>query len=234
MDFLPVFMQLNGRDCLVVGGGEVASRKAALLIDAGATVHVRAPELSDSLQNSLAEGRIQHRAGEFEAADVNGMTLVIAATDDAAVNAAVHAAATAQQTPVNVVDDPDLCTFIMPSIVDRSPVIAAVSTGGSSPVLARMIRSRLETMIPSAYGRLAKMTADFRDQVKARFDKPADRRIFWEHILQGSVAEMVFAGRDEEAVKVIQQTLDSPDAVQGDVGEVYLVGGGPGDPDLLT
>lgn len=234
MDFLPVFMQLNGRDCLVVGGGEVASRKAALLIDAGAIVHVRSPELSDSLQDSLAEGHIQHRAGQFEAADVNGMSLVIAATDDAAVNGAVHAAATAQQTPVNVVDDPELCTFIMPSIVDRSPVIAAVSTGGSSPVLARMIRSRLETIIPSAYGRLASLTADFRDKVKARFDKPSDRRLFWERILQGSVAEMVFAGRDEEAVKVIQQTLDTPDAMQSDVGEVYLVGGGPGDPDLLT
>ena len=234
MDFLPVFMQLNGRDCLVVGGGEVASRKAALLINAGATVHVRSPELSDSLQDSLAEGRIQHRAGQFEVADVEGMSLVIAATDDADVNSAVHAAATAQQTPVNVVDDPDLCTFIMPSIVDRSPVIAAVSTGGSSPVLARMIRSRLETMIPSAYGRLANMTADFRDKVKARFDKPSDRRLFWERILQGSVAEMVFAGRDEEAVKVIQQALDTPDAMQSDVGEVYLVGGGPGDPDLLT
>jgi uroporphyrin-III C-methyltransferase/precorrin-2 dehydrogenase/sirohydrochlorin ferrochelatase len=234
MDFLPVFMQLNGRDCLVVGGGEVASRKAALLLDAGARVHVRAPELSDTLQAWLAEGRILHRAGEFEAADVSGMTLVIAATDDAAVNAAAHAAATAQQTPVNVVDDPDLCTFIMPSIVDRSPVIAAVSTGGSSPVLARMIRSRLETMIPSAYGRLAKMTADFRDKVKERFDKPSDRRLFWERILQGSVAEMVFAGRDEEAIKAIQRTLDAPDAMQSDVGEVYLVGGGPGDPDLLT
>ncbi len=234
MDFLPVFMQLNGRDCLVVGGGEVASRKAALLIDAGANVHVRSPELSDSLQGSLAEGHIQHRAGQFEASDVDGMSLVIAATDDGAVNSAVHAAATAQQTPVNVVDDPELCTFIMPSIVDRSPVIAAVSTGGSSPVLARMIRSRLETIIPSAYGRLASMTADFRDKVKARFEKPSDRRLFWERVLQGSVAEMVFAGRDEEAVKVIQQTLDAPDAMQSDVGEVYLVGGGPGDPDLLT
>lgn len=234
MDFLPVFMQLNGRDCLVVGGGEVASRKTALLLEAGATVHVRSPELSTSLQEFLTEARIQHRSGEFVPADVNAMTLVIAATDNASVNAAVHAAAVAQQIPVNVVDDPNLCTFIMPSIVDRSPVIAAVSTGGSSPVLARIIRSRLETMIPSAYGRLARMTADFREQVKARFANPADRRLFWERILQGSVAEMVFAGRDEEAIKVIQQTLDSADAIQSEVGEVYLVGGGPGDPDLLT
>lgn len=234
MDFLPVFMNLHGSSCLVVGGGEVATRKTALLLDAGAHVHVVAPKLTVTLQEWLDEDRIIHHKAEFAANNIDGMSLVIAATDDENVNKAVHAAATPRQIPVNVVDNPSLCTFIMPSIVDRSPVVAAVSTGGASPVLARMIRSRLETLIPSAYGRLAKMTADFRDRVKQRFSNPNDRRLFWERMLQGPVAEMVFAGRDDEAKEAISKALDDPNTTQQNVGEVYLVGGGPGDPDLLT
>jgi uroporphyrin-III C-methyltransferase/precorrin-2 dehydrogenase/sirohydrochlorin ferrochelatase len=122
----------------------------------------------------------------------------------------------------------------MPSIVDRSPVVVAVSTGGASPVLARLIRARLETLIPAAYGRLAKMTADFRDKVKAKFHDSGDRRIFWERILQGPIVEMVFAGRDRQAEAALQQALDEATESGKPTGEVYLVGGGPGDPDLLT
>jgi len=235
MDFLPVFMQLHGRNCLLVGGGEVASRKASLLLDAGASITVVAPELSDTLVEWREAGKLAHEAREFVVGDVQGKALVIAATDDRAVNESIHDAAVAINIPVNVVDNPDLCTFIMPSIVDRSPVVAAISTGGASPVLARMIRSRLESILPSAYGRLAKMTADFRDKVKERFSSPNDRRLFWERVLQGPAAEMVFAGRDAEAEVEIDKALAAPDAEQqGSVGEVYLIGGGPGDPDLLT
>ena len=235
MDFLPVFMNLRGRNCLLVGGGEVASRKAALLLDADASITVISPELSDSLVESRDSGKLMHEAREFKADDVQDKALVIAATDERAVNEAIHDAATAINIPVNVVDNPDLCTFIMPSIVDRSPVVAAISTGGASPVLARMIRSRLESILPSAYGRLAKMTADFRDRVKERFSNPNDRRLFWERVLQGPAAEMVFAGRDAEAEVEISNALAAPDAEQHDnTGEVYLIGGGPGDPDLLT
>ncbi len=234
MEFLPIFMNIRNRPCLVVGGGEVAARKAALLLRAGARVHVVAPEAGASFQDWLAEGRITHRAGEFQDHDVDGFTLVIACTDDNDVNRRAHAAATARDIPVNVVDTPSLCTFIMPSIVDRSPVVAAVSTGGASPVLARLIRSRLETLIPSAYGRLARLAADFREQVKARFKNPADRRIFWEKVLQGPIAEMVFASQDRAAHKAVQAALGDPNATERHVGEVYLVGGGPGDPDLLT
>jgi len=235
MDFLPVFMQLQGRNCLLVGGGEVASRKAALLLDAGASITVVAPELSDNLIEWREAGKLAHEAREFTVQDVQDKVLVIAATDDRAVNEAVHNAAVAINIPVNVVDNPDLCTFITPSIVDRSPVIAAISTGGASPVLARMIRSRLESILPSAYGRLAKMTAGFRDKVKERFSNPNDRRLFWERVLQGPAAEMVFAGRDAEAEVEIDKALAAPDAEQHDnTGEVYLIGGGPGDPDLLS
>lgn len=234
MNFLPIFMNIREQRCLVVGGGEVAMRKVALLLEAGGDVLVVAPLLNPGLQDLLAEGRIAHRAGLFHANDVEGVKLAIAATDDNDVNRAVHAAATSLNIPVNVVDTPDLCTFIVPSIVDRSPVVAAVSTGGASPVLARLIRSRLETILPSAYGRLAMMTADFRERVKATFKNPNDRRLFWEKILGGPVTEMVFANRDDEARARIEAALDNPADFDMQTGEVYLVGGGPGDPDLLT
>lgn len=234
MNFLPIFMNVGGERCLVVGGGEVATRKVALLLEAGAAVYVVSPKLDPGLQEIVAEEKITYHKGEFTADDVKNTKLVIAATDNKDVNRAVHDAAAALNIPVNVVDDPDLCKFIVPSIVDRSPVVAAVSTGGASPVLARLIRSRLETFIPSAYGRLAAMTADFRDKVKQAFKKPSDRRLFWEKILSGPVTEMVFAHRDDEARACIEEALRHPDDFDMQTGEVYLVGGGPGDPDLLT
>ncbi len=234
MNFLPIFMNVRNERCLVVGGGDVATRKVALLLDAGAVVHVVSPEIDPALQELLSANRITHREGEFAAGDIQDCKLVIAATDNKDVNRAVHDVSANLNIPVNVVDEPDLCKFIVPSIVDRSPVVAAVSTGGASPVLARLIRSRLETIIPSAYGRLATMTADFRDKVKQAFKKPSDRRLFWEKILGGPVTEMVFANRDDEARASIEEALKHPEDFDMQTGEVYLVGGGPGDPDLLT
>jgi uroporphyrin-III C-methyltransferase/precorrin-2 dehydrogenase/sirohydrochlorin ferrochelatase len=157
---------------------------------------------------------------------------VIAATNDEAVNRQVSALARARALPVNVVDNPDLCSFIVPSIIDRSPVQIAVSTGGASPVLARLLRTRLESLIPSAYGRLAAMVDGFRERVKGRFADVNARRNFWEQVLEGRIAEMVFAGRDEEAAAALEKALDA--GGEQKVGEVYLIGGGPGDPDLLT
>jgi uroporphyrin-III C-methyltransferase/precorrin-2 dehydrogenase/sirohydrochlorin ferrochelatase len=232
MDFLPIFMNLRGQRCLVVGGGEVAVRKAALLQEAGAKVRVVSPELIGALKEQAADGVIEHRQGQFEPADLEGVALVIAATDDAAVNRQVSELARERQLPVNVVDNPELCSFIVPSIIDRSPVQIAVSTGGSSPVLARLLRARLEAAIPSAYGRLATMVEAFRDKVKARFGNVNERRKFWEMVLQGKIAEMVFSGKDKAAEQALEQAIAS--GVEGDVGEVYLIGGGPGDPDLLT
>jgi len=232
MDFLPIFMSLKGRSCLVVGGGEVASRKASLLIDAGAEVTVVAPELANTLQLWSSDGRVNHRQAEFAPSDLEGVALVIAATDSEAVNRQVSELAQARALPVNVVDNPSLCSFVMPSIIDRSPVQVAISTGGVSPVLARLLRARLESAIPSAYGRLASLVEGFRDSVKQRFDNVNARRGFWEGILQGRVAELVFAGKDDAAKRELESSIE-----RGEVempGEVYLVGGGPGDPDLLT
>ncbi len=233
MDFLPVFLKVHDQRCLVVGGGEVAARKTGLLLQAGAHVVVVAPKLSHTLAELVADGKVEHRGGEFRAEDVKGATIVIAATNDESVNIAVAQAARAANIPVNVVDRPALCSFVVPSIVDRSPLVLAVSTGGTSPVLARLVRARLESLIPASYGRLAGILGEFRDRVKERFKRVADRRIFWEKIVQGSVAEMVYAGQDEAARISLQQALDR-ESGEPARGEVYLIGGGPGDPDLLT
>ena len=232
MDFLPIFMNIRGRHCLVVGGGEVAARKASLLREAGGDLTIVAPELCPSLQREVEQGMIAYQQRGFEEADLDGCAVVIASTDDSEVNRRVSELAQSRSIPVNVVDNPELCSFIMPSIIDRSPVQIAVSTGGTSPVLARLLRTRLESAIPSTYGHLAALAEDFREKVKARFGEVNSRRNFWEDVLQGRIAEMVFAGKDEDARAELEQAVER--GTVGDSGEVYLIGGGPGDPDLLT
>lgn len=234
MRYFPVFFDLNNKRCLVVGGGDVAARKVALLCRAGAEVNVVSPELCESLQNRAANGEIIHEARTFKPEDLDVCALIVAATDDAAVNKQISDLAHSKCIPVNVVDQPDLCSFIVPSIIDRSPVQIAVSTGGSSPVLARLLRARLETMIPAAYGQLATLMSDFRDKVKEKLTSEGKRRRFWEDVAQGSIAEMIFAGKEEAAREAMNTAVDKAQAAEGDRGEVYLVGAGPGDPDLLT
>lgn len=233
MDFLPIYLNLRGQPCLVIGGGEVAARKVELLRKAQAQITVVAPQLCRSLAELVSQGELTHINEIFRPDQVSKQRVVIAATDDSAVNMAVAKAARDMNIPVNVVDTPELCTFIMPAIIDRSPVVVAVSSGGASPVLARLLRARLESLIPSSYGRLATLVRSFRDKVKTRFSNSADRRVFWERVLQGSVAEMVYAGRDTEAKAEMEKQLAGASGGTAQ-GEVYLVGGGPGDPDLLT
>ena len=219
---------------MVVGGGSVAARKVALLRKAQANVTVVSPELCHELQQLKDKNLIRHLARHFAQSDLEDCVLVIAATSDSTVNETVSELANQLRLPVNVVDNPDLCSFIMPSIIDRSPVVIAVSTGGSSPVLARLIRTRLEGSIPSAYGRLAKLVENFREKVKAAFPNVESRRGFWEKILEGTVAELVFSGHESEAEQMLAKAIDSQSANPDIPGEVFLVGAGPGDPDLLT
>ena len=234
MDFLPIFTNIQQQACLVVGGGEVAARKVSLLLKAGAQVSVVSPQLGRELADLAAENKIIHAARDFEDADIDGPVLVIAATDNSAVNERVSSLAKARKIQVNVVDNPALCSFIMPSIVDRSPVQIAISTGGASPVLARMIRTKLEGCIPAAYGRLGALVSKFREQVKAKFDNVDQRRAFWEGVLESTVADRIYSGHEDEAEAALQQAIDTADANPSFQGEVYLVGAGPGDPDLLT
>lgn len=234
MKYLPIFYDLSVRPCLVVGAGEIAARKVRQLRKVEASVIVVAPEICQELQNFVDSNDIQHIAGRFSEVMLNDKMLVIAATNDEVVNQHVSVLAKAKNIPVNVVDAPDLCSFIMPSIVNRDPVQIAISTGGSSPVLARLLRARLETLIPSSYGRLAQLMCKFRAQVKKRYPKMQERRRFWEHILQGTVAEKIYAGQDNAALEALEKVIEEEETIIDKVGEVYLVGAGPGDPDLLT
>ena len=232
MNFLPLFHDLKGRPCLLVGGGSIACRKARLLINAGATLHLVSPYLCDEMLRIIAESSISVEKRPFQPSDLKGMALVIAATDQQTVNQRVAELASEQQIPVNVVDQPELCTVIMPAIIDRSPVMVAVSSGGAAPVLTRNLRTQLEGILPQGLGKLAALSARFRQQVKTRFQHLSERRRFWEDVYEGEIAEYALSGNIYIAEQLIQQKLDNPEKAHS--GEVYLVGAGPGDPDLLT
>ncbi len=230
VDYLPLFASVKGRAVLLVGGGEVALRKARLLLEAGARLTLVAPQLHPELA-ALAAGHVQH-AAEFEPAHLDGQVLVIAATDDAAVNAAVAREAEARGLWVNVVDDPANSSFIFPSIIDRSPIMVAISSGGQAPVLARLLRERLEALFPQHLGALARLSGALRGKVKQAFASLADRRRYWERVMVSSeLANLLARNEDAPARQWLEEELGR-ERRQG--GEVVLVGAGPGDPGLLT
>jgi uroporphyrin-III C-methyltransferase/precorrin-2 dehydrogenase/sirohydrochlorin ferrochelatase len=228
MDFLPLYFNLRGRHCLLVGGGEIAYRKAQLLVDAGATLKVVAKSINEDIRRLAASGDHKMIEREFRVQDLNDVLIVVSATNDSVANALVSKEAQQRNIPVNVVDRPELCTIIFPAIVDRSPVIVAVSTGGASPVVTRRIRELLEGLIGEGFSRLTSYLGGRRDRLKERFADTETRRRHTERFLDSAGAGLAMDGRYEEA----DAYLDS----EGDysTGEVYLVGAGPGDPDLLT
>lgn len=232
MDYLPLFHKLQDRLVLVVGGGEVALRKSRLLADTGARLRVVAPAVGDELRELVGQSAGELLLRHYQPADLSDVVLIIAATDDASLNAQISAQAQALRIPVNVVDAPKLCSVIFPAIVDRSPLIVAVTSGGDAPVLARLIRAKIETWIPATYGQLAGLAKKFRTQVRGLFPDVQQRRVFWEEVFQGQIAESVFAGKLHEGERLLEAKVAG--AAPRTLGEVYLVGAGPGDPDLLT
>ncbi len=232
MEFLPLFHNLRGARVLVVGGGEIALRKSRLLADSGAVLRVVAPEIGVEVRELIERSGGEQILRGYTESDLNGCVLIIAATDDEPLNAQVSADARQRGVPVNVVDAPALCSVIFPAIVDRSPLVIAVSSGGDAPVLARLIRAKLETWIPPTYGHLAGLAARFRHQVKGLFPNVQQRRAFWEDVFQGPIADRQLAGQGAEAERLLQAKIDGD--APPTTGEVYLVGAGPGDPDLLT
>ena len=233
MDYFPVFVNLKDQDCLVIGAGEIAARKIELLARAGAKITVLANKISPHVSSLEESCHLNLLQKSFTPSDLRDFRLVVSATDNKETNQLVAKTAAEQNILVNVVDNPELCSFIFPAIIDRSPIVAAVSSGGAAPVLARLLRAKIESIIPPAYGRLAQLAEKFRNDVKKHIEKPAQRRIFWENIFQGSVAELVFAGNEQGAEQQLQQALsEQKDNVNK--GEVYLIGAGPGAPDLLT
>ncbi|WP_104503691.1 siroheme synthase CysG [Acinetobacter indicus] len=232
MDIFPISLKLQQQRCLIVGGGHIAYRKAGLLQKAGAIIDVVAPAIDAALLEL-----VQQSQGHYEAAAFNTeiplrqYRLVIAATDDAAINRQVFEACEAENVLVNSVDDPPHCRFMVPAIVDRSPLLISVATNGASPVLSRQIRTQLETSIPHGMGKLASFSGQWRAAVKAKIQNPDERRIFWENLYASPLKEQVFNDNLQEANRLIEQALQEWTTPKG---EVYLVGAGPGDPELLT
>ena len=234
MKYFPAFLNIKDQPCLVVGAGNIAARKIELLLKADAAVKVVARKYSPAVLELQSEAGIQCETREFQDTDLDKVNLVIAATDDNELNTRISTLARQKCIPVNVVDKKDLCTFITPSMIDRDPVQIAISTGGASPVLARSIRTKLESSIPSSYGELASLIDKQRENVKNVFPNVEERRRFWESILEGPVAEYAFSGRIDEAGNLLQQLITESSSNPDYRGEVNLVGAGPGDPDLLT
>ncbi len=237
MDYLPLFLDIKNKPCLIVGGGVIAERKVSILARAQASITVIAPDITSEIKRKLGEQITWHKK-KFTVDDLTGESnnyqIVIAATDDRKVNAEIAQLCRDNNILVNSADDSKNCDFILPSIIDRSPVQIAVSTGGASPVLARMLRTKLENCTPASYGHLAKLIEDNRNKVKAKFSTIDQRRKFWEQVLQGPIAELVFANQSNAAQKLLEETIQQADDSKLPTGEVYLVGAGPGDPDLLT
>ncbi len=236
MKLFPIFADLAGKTVLLVGGGAVAARKAALLLAANARVDIVARELGESLGEEVRARRLRYLAHEFVPEQLDGHWLVIAATDDAALNAQIAAAAAARHIFVNVVDDAALSTFHVPAVVDRSPIVIAVSSGGDAPMLARLARERIETLFDHSWSALAALLARARTRIRARFANLGERRAFYGLVLRGEVAQLVAQQRDTDAEAALDALLASPQpaGLASHAGHVTLVGAGPGDPGLLT
>ena len=231
MDYLPIFAAVKERPVLVIGGGEVAARKIAFLLRAGAQVQVVAQRLEPHLTMLADEQAINWRATEFDESQLDAVFLVIAATDDAALNRRIFDAANARHRLVNVVDDQPLCSFIFPSIVDRSPLLVAISSGGNAPVLARLLREKIEALLPGNLGRMAEVAGRWRTRIKAFRRTTDERRRFWESAFRGRFASLMAAGDEPGAERALEAELQQPASSSG---EIILVGAGPGDAGLLT
>ncbi|WP_193369945.1 siroheme synthase CysG [Pelagibius marinus] len=234
MRYFPAFHDLTARPSLVVGGGELAARKLRLLMKAGARPVVVAPEANAEIASLARRGEITWHPRPFEPDDIAGCGLVIGASGRPAVDEAVAAAAQNRGVPVNVVDRPDLSSFITPAIIDRDPVVIGISSGGDAPILARQIRARLETLLPANLGRLARFAGAFRGAVTAQIGDGLQRRRFWERFFSGPVADKVLAGDETGAREAMLGLINGPETQRQDAGSVAIVGAGPGDPDLMT
>ncbi|GJC32503.1 siroheme synthase [Acinetobacter sp. KAM398] len=232
MEIFPISLKLQQQRCLIVGGGHIAYRKALLLAKAGAKIDVLAPEIDDNLLQLVQQSQGQYVQDVFSSSTaLRHYRLVIAATDNNLVNQQVFAACEAENVLVNSVDDPPHCRFMVPAIIDRSPLVISVASNGTSPVLSRQIRTQLESSIPHGMGKLAEFSGQWRAAVKQKIVNPEERRIFWEELYASPLKEQVFNDNLDAANQSIQQALAE---WQTPKGEVYLVGAGPGDPELLT
>jgi len=234
MQYLPIFAALRERACIVVGGGAVAARRIGWLRRCGAQITVLAPEVSAELRALAQAGEIRLLEKAWDDDPLEPYWLVIAATDVYAVNAAVAHAAAAAMRFCNVVDSPELCSFVMPAIIDRDPVTVAISSAGTSPVLARWVKGLIETMLPGRIGDFARFLSAQRANVTQRIPSGERRRRFWQSVVDGEPARHAYAGRDAECAASFRAALEAAGDGRQAAGEAWIVGAGPGDPGLIT
>jgi uroporphyrin-III C-methyltransferase/precorrin-2 dehydrogenase/sirohydrochlorin ferrochelatase len=236
MKHLPVFLEIKDKPVLVIGGSEMAARKVEIIIKTHACITIIANNLCPVLQVMVEDGLVDHKDRPFDVSDLDGKVLVFVASQDEDLVQRVSSLAKDRIIPVNVIDRLELCTFIMPAIIDRSPIVVGITSGGDAPIIARALKERLETLVPAGLGRLAKFAGSCRNKVKNVIPEGPLRLRFWESFMNGPIAEYVFAGNEEAASNLFDETLALAEKGQDAAahGEVYLVGSGPGDPDLLT
>ena len=234
MNYLPLFIDTAGKKCLIVGGGNVASRKLIPILKSKMLVTMVSPDITNEILDTVRGAEnFNHEKREFIDSDINDQFLIVAATNDKNVNAYVAKIAKEHNILVNMAEDSSVGNTLIPSVVDRDPIKIAISSGAASPILTRLVKTKLETVIPYSYSKLAEVMMEYRSKVKDTFSKIVDRRNFWEVFLDGPVSEMVLSGQIDKAKKALDQSLLEKKILKR-TGEVYLVGAGPGDPELLS
>ncbi len=232
MKYFPIFLNAEQIDALIIGGGDVAARKIELLLKTSAKMTIVSEHLSPTVERHIKTNNLTWIQHNYKPGLMNNKTMVIAATDDEDINAEVSREAASLDLLVNVVDQPDLCSYITPAIIDRNPMIVAISSSGSSPVLVRMLREELDKMLPEAYGKLADFCFKFRDHVKARVKGIRNRRVFWENILQGNIGKLILAGDSKPAEQQLISSLN--EKAPPPAGEIVFIHTQNGNPDDLT
>jgi len=232
MNYFPIFLDAKKIDAIVIGGGDVAARKIELLLKTTQKITVMSDKLLPSVERLVKTHQLSWLEHPYQPGHFANKNLVIAATDNSEVNKAAYQEADALNIFVNVVDQPELCSYITPAILDRSPMIVAISSSGSAPILVRMLREQIEKILPSGYGRLADFSLKFRDHVKARVKGLRNRRTFWENTLQGPIGQAILLGKTQQAEQQLIASLK--DQVSPPAGEIVFIHTQDGDPDHLT
>ena len=234
MNYLPLFIDTSGKKCLIVGGGKVASRKLIPILESNMTVNMISSDIADEILEIIKNKKnFTYEQRNFEEKDINDQFLIIAATNDKSINSLIAKLAKEKNILVNMAEDSIKGNVLIPSVVDRSPIKIAISSGAASPILTRLVKTKLETIIPYAFSKLADVMMEYRAKVKEKYSSIKERRNFWETFLDGPLSEMVLSGHIEKAKKILDKSLKEKN-IPSNTGEVYLVGAGPGDPELLS
>jgi len=232
MKYFPIFLDSKYINAMVIGGGDVAARKIELLLKTTTHITVMSEQLSVSVERLINTHKLSWLQHNYKAGYIDNCNLVIAATDNTKVNQNVAAEAAKFKLLTNVVDQPELCTYITPSIIDRAPILIAMSSSGSAPILLRMLREQIEKTLPDGYGKLADFSLKFRDHVKARIKGIRNRRTFWENTLRGPIGKSILDGNNIDAEQQLISTLK--ETIVAPKGEIVFIHTLNGEPDNLT